>query len=133
MLSLTRSILANFLELVGILSVNPEQYTEKLEHLSHLFYNVHDLINRYRPHQARESLILMMEEQLDRVRSEVQRVGDAKERIRGMLKGMQQLGEQNGEGQVGVEQGQQKAEDESARRRKEQQRSAWAALHEEMG
>lgn len=88
---LTQAILLNFLELVGTLSVNPTQATQKVEDLQNLFYNVHDLINRYRPHQARESLILMMEEQVDKVKQDIARVNEAKEKMVGLLKGIEGL------------------------------------------
>lgn len=83
--TLTRAVLLNFLELVGTLSVNPTQGPEKVEHLQTLFYNLHDLINRYRPHQARESLIMTMEDQLDKIRAQVKSVNAAKDRMQQVL------------------------------------------------
>lgn len=74
-----------------MLSVNPTQGPEKVEHLQQLFYNVHDLINRYRPHQARESLILTMEEQVDKIKADVSRVSEAKLKMGTLLKGMETL------------------------------------------
>jgi mediator of RNA polymerase II transcription subunit 7 len=79
--TLIRAVLLNFLELVGTLSVNPTQGPEKVEHLQTLFYNLHDLINRYRPHQARESLIMIMEDQLDAIRAQVKSINQAKDRM----------------------------------------------------
>ncbi|TIA29067.1 mediator of RNA polymerase II transcription subunit 7 [Aureobasidium pullulans] len=83
--TLTRAVLLNFLELVGTLSVNPTQGPEKVEHLQTLFYNLHDLINRYRPHQARESLIMTMEDQLDKIKAQVESVNSAKDRMEQVL------------------------------------------------
>ncbi|THZ24013.1 mediator of RNA polymerase II transcription subunit 7 [Aureobasidium pullulans] len=83
--TLTRAVLLNFLELVGTLSVNPTQGPEKVEHLQTLFYNLHDLINRYRPHQARESLIMTMEDQLDKIKAQVKSVNSVKDRMEQVL------------------------------------------------
>lgn len=61
--------------------------------------NFHHLLNEYRPHQARESLILLMQDQLDRSRAETQGIRDMKEKVEGILEGLSQakLIEQNGE------------------------------------
>lgn len=82
---MTRAVLLNFLELVGTLSANPTQGPEKVEHLQTLFYNLHDLINRYRPHQARESLIMTMEDQLDKIKAQIKGVNSAKDRMQQVL------------------------------------------------
>ncbi|XP_076467761.1 mediator of RNA polymerase II transcription subunit 7-like [Babylonia areolata] len=62
---LNHSILINFLDLIDILIRAPDspKRVEKLEDLNLLFINMHHLINEYRPHQARETLRVMMEEQ----------------------------------------------------------------------
>ncbi|KAK7097965.1 mediator of RNA polymerase II transcription subunit 7-like [Littorina saxatilis] len=62
---LNHSILINFLDLIDILIRAPDspKRAEKLEDLNLLFINMHHLINEYRPHQARETLRVMMEEQ----------------------------------------------------------------------
>ncbi|KAL8573397.1 hypothetical protein ACOMHN_032412 [Nucella lapillus] len=62
---LNHSILINFLDLIDILIRAPDSLkrVEKLEDLNLLFINMHHLINEYRPHQARETLRVMMEEQ----------------------------------------------------------------------
>jgi mediator of RNA polymerase II transcription subunit 7 len=79
------SLLASFLSLVGILSANPELYQEKTQDIQTLMYNMHDLINQYRPHQARETLILLMEERVERMRREIRGIEDAKEKVRTVL------------------------------------------------
>lgn len=78
MLKISKSLLLNFLEFVGILSIAPEQYQAKVDDLRNLFINAHHLLNLYRPHQARESLILMMEEQLDRSREDIRQMDKVK-------------------------------------------------------
>lgn len=62
---LNHSILANFLDLLDILIKNPEsrKRVEKIEDLTLLFIHMHHLINEFRPHQARETLRVMMEVQ----------------------------------------------------------------------
>ena len=85
LLKISKSLLLNFLELVGVLSIEPEQCEAKLADLRNLFINAHHLLNLYRPHQARESLILMMEEQLDRTRQEIEEINRTKERVENLL------------------------------------------------
>lgn len=53
--------------------------------MRNLFINAHHLLNLYRPHQARESLIMMMEEQLERSREEIKEMDKVKLEIEGML------------------------------------------------
>ncbi|QSZ35958.1 hypothetical protein DSL72_007080 [Monilinia vaccinii-corymbosi] len=88
---IAKSLLLNFLELVGIMSINPEQSHEKISDLNTLFVNFHHLLNEYRPHQARESLILMMQDQLDRSRAETEGIMKMKEKVEGLLEGFSQI------------------------------------------
>ncbi|XP_063301416.1 mediator of RNA polymerase II transcription subunit 7 [Pelobates fuscus] len=62
---LNMSILVNFLDLLEILIRSPGSIRreEKLEDMKLLFVHMHHLINEYRPHQARETLRVMMEVQ----------------------------------------------------------------------
>jgi mediator of RNA polymerase II transcription subunit 7 len=88
---IAKSLLLNFLELMGIMSVNPEQYAEKIQDLRTLFINFHHLLNEYRPHQARESLILMMEAQLARSKAETNGIESMKSKVEGILAGLGQV------------------------------------------
>jgi len=76
-----RSILLNFLEYIGNLSQDATQAKAKLAHLETLFANAYHLLNEYRPHQARETLILMMEEQVAKRKAEIQGIKEMKKRI----------------------------------------------------
>ena len=76
---------------MGIMSVNPEQYEEKIQDLRTLFINFHHLLNEYRPHQARESLILMMEAQLARSKAETNGIESMKAKVEGILAGLGQV------------------------------------------
>ncbi|KAL4937180.1 mediator of RNA polymerase II transcription subunit 7 [Aspergillus oleicola] len=82
---ISKSLLLNFLEFVGILSVAPDQFEPKVEDIRNLFINAHHLLNLYRPHQARESLIMMMEEQLSRTKEEIQLMDKLKEELTTVL------------------------------------------------
>ncbi|KAL6239744.1 hypothetical protein BDW75DRAFT_102531 [Aspergillus navahoensis] len=85
LLKISKSLLLNFLEFVGILSVAPEQFEPKIEDIRNLFINAHHLLNLYRPHQARESLIMMMEAQLTRTKEEIQQMDKLKEELNAVL------------------------------------------------
>lgn len=85
MLKISKSLLLNFLEFVGVLSVAPEQFESKVEDMRNLFINAHHLLNLYRPHQSRESLITMMEEQLEKTKEEIQNMDKVKAEIEGVL------------------------------------------------
>ncbi|KAJ5907355.1 hypothetical protein N7495_000037 [Penicillium taxi] len=94
LLKISKSLLLNFLEFVGILSVAPEQFQAKVDDLRNLFINAHHLLNLYRPHQARESLIMMMEEQLERGKEEIKQMDKVKADIEGYLEQLKIEGSQ---------------------------------------
>ncbi|XP_043786626.1 mediator of RNA polymerase II transcription subunit 7 isoform X2 [Apis laboriosa] len=60
---LNHSLLVNFLDLIDLLVQCPDspRRAEKVEDLSLLFIHIHHLLNEFRPHQARETLRVMME------------------------------------------------------------------------
>lgn len=62
---LNHSILVNFLDMLDILIRCPEttKREEKKEDINLLFIHIHHLINEFRPHQARETLRVMLEVQ----------------------------------------------------------------------
>lgn len=62
---LNHSLFANFLDLIDLLVLYPDspRRAEKIEDLSLLFVHIHHLLNEFRPHQARESLRVIMEMQ----------------------------------------------------------------------
>lgn len=62
---LNHSILVSFLDLLDILIKSPSspKRQEKIEDLQLVFINMHHLINEFRPHQARETLRVMLEQQ----------------------------------------------------------------------
>lgn len=71
---MTKSLLLNFLELVGILSKNPQLANQKIDNIRTILINIHHLLNSYRLHQSRETLILTMQNKLTEAQEEVQRI-----------------------------------------------------------
>ncbi|KAH7323084.1 mediator complex, subunit Med7 [Stachybotrys elegans] len=88
---LAKSLLLNFHELTGTLSRNPSHAEAKAADLRTLFINMHHIINEYRPHQARESAIEMMQDHLDRTRSETIAIRTQVDRARRVLEGLGSL------------------------------------------
>ncbi|CAG5141543.1 uncharacterized protein ALTATR162_LOCUS964 [Alternaria atra] len=84
-----RSILLSYISLLGIVAANPtsEQKEQKLKDIMTLVANMHALINEYRPHQARQTLIAKMEEQVRRKREEVESVRRMGEKVKEVLAG----------------------------------------------
>ncbi|XP_047143478.1 mediator of RNA polymerase II transcription subunit 7 isoform X1 [Hydra vulgaris] len=65
MKKLNHSILVNYLELVDIMIYAPAspERQKKIEEIKVLFINLHHLINEFRPHQARETLRVLLHRQ----------------------------------------------------------------------
>ncbi|KAK9432417.1 MED7 protein-domain-containing protein [Lipomyces doorenjongii] len=82
---LTKSLLIKYLELVGVMGISPEQFPDGVEDIRIILINMHHLLNEYRPHQARESLIIMMEEQLERKHAQIEKTKRACEHMESVL------------------------------------------------
>ncbi|KAJ4335720.1 Mediator of RNA polymerase II transcription subunit 7 [Ascochyta clinopodiicola] len=84
-----RSIIIEYISLLGVVALNPtsEHKDKKLKQILTLVCNMHALINEYRPHQARETLISIMEEQVRRKKAEVQGVKDMRGKVESVLEG----------------------------------------------
>jgi len=84
---LNHSIVINFLELLDILIKSPSspKREEKLEDLNLLFINIHHLINELRPHQARETLRVMMERQKQQRLETADKLNKHVDRVAAML------------------------------------------------
>lgn len=78
----------NFLELVGVASINPEGISEKADDIETILINMHSGINEYRPHQARESLIQTMQDRLDQIRAETAAVNAVTDKAKRVLEGL---------------------------------------------
>jgi mediator of RNA polymerase II transcription subunit 7 len=88
---LAKSLLLNFLELTGILARSPADAEAKIKDLRTLFINIHHILNEYRPHQARESAIEMMQDHLDRTRTETAAIRTQVDKARKVLEGLGSL------------------------------------------
>jgi mediator of RNA polymerase II transcription subunit 7 len=138
--SLTRSIMLSFLELVGMLAENPTEAHTKQEQIKTMYLNALHLVNEYRPHQARESLILRMEDEIEKGRKEVEEVRVLRERVEALL-GAQDGGVDalaggvglNGhtEGANGVNGTEAAKADEKGAREAQVQRAIWDVLNAE--
>ncbi|EPX73134.1 mediator complex subunit Med7 [Schizosaccharomyces octosporus yFS286] len=88
---LSTSLMLNFLELLGIMSKAPEQFPEKVENIRVILLNMHHLINEYRPHQSRESLLMLLEKQLEHEESQLRSLNEHNAQIEHALKRLQSL------------------------------------------
>ncbi|ETN08214.1 hypothetical protein PPTG_12057 [Phytophthora nicotianae INRA-310] len=89
---INRSLLANFVELVDVLIKKPAVFNEKLDDMELLFLNMHNRINAFRPHQARETVIQMLKTQVQErrdaardIRRTIDESRQAVERVHGEL------------------------------------------------
>ncbi|KAG0792273.1 hypothetical protein G6F62_006488 [Rhizopus arrhizus] len=64
----------NELGLLDTLVKDPEEFGKYIENISTTFINMHHILNAYRPHQARETLRLLMEDQIAKKRQQTQEI-----------------------------------------------------------
>ncbi|XJO73119.1 hypothetical protein BDV3_004144 [Batrachochytrium dendrobatidis] len=73
---LNHSLLINFYELLELLETDPTNTSYKIEHIRLILINFHSLLNEYRPHQARDTLAIMMRDQIRRRKETTQSIRD---------------------------------------------------------
>ena len=106
------------------LAVDPAGYAFKWDELHVLFQEAHAVVNEYRPHQARETLIVMMEEQVKRAREEERGAKEMVERVKTVLRGLARGdGDGDGDGDLGREAGKEEGEE----------RRVWEVVGREVG
>ena len=132
LIALARSLLTTFLALMGVLSRDPEQFLGRVEDLQTMLYNCHDLINSFRPHQARETLIHMMESRVEMMREEIKKIREEKGKVGGLLSGLNE-GHSEEVREAKMENGEQQAIGDAGESSVERQKSAWAAIEEDLG
>lgn len=52
-----------------VLTFRPERFAEAVGSLENHFLNLHEILNRMRPFQAKESLLCLLEEQVEQRRA----------------------------------------------------------------
>ncbi|CAI5758361.1 unnamed protein product [Candida verbasci] len=90
---LLNSLLLKFFELISILTINPTEYTNKIEDLNVILININHLLNTYRPHQSRESLIMLLKKQISIKQQEIQTINNKNNEIKEKLKNLVNLDE----------------------------------------
>lgn len=85
---LVRSILLSFVQLTSTLSADPEQGVQKIEDLRVLFLNAHQLLNEYRPHQARETLVQRLQERVDSYKKDIENVEHMRTKVDSLLQSL---------------------------------------------
>ncbi|KAJ7527984.1 hypothetical protein O6H91_16G079500 [Diphasiastrum complanatum] len=70
--ALNRELLLQVLELIDVLVERPSQYARRVEDVALIFRNLHHLLNSLRPHQARATLIHILEMQIQRRKQAVE-------------------------------------------------------------
>ncbi|MED6123901.1 Mediator of RNA polymerase II transcription subunit 7a [Stylosanthes scabra] len=75
----------HILELADILIERPSQYARRVEEISTVFKNLHHLLNSLRPHQARATLIHILELQIERRKQAVEDIKRRREEARRLL------------------------------------------------
>ncbi|CAN1306957.1 Mediator of RNA polymerase II transcription subunit 7b [Linum perenne] len=84
--SLNRELQLHILELADVLVERPSQYARRVEEISLIFKNLHHLLNSLRPHQARATLIHILELQIERRKQAVEDIKRRREEAQKLLK-----------------------------------------------
>lgn len=135
LLAITHNILLTFLSLTHALASAPSAYAPIWDQLHALFQDAHAVVNDYRPHQARETLIAMMEAQVAKGREEGRSASEMGARVKAVLEGLggggevavdsRELGSVNGSHEHGAR-GEEREGDEETKR-------VWEVVGREVG
>lgn len=130
--TLVHRMLLEFLSLTRILSTEPASWVATWNQLRDLFIEAHGIINQYRPHQARETLIEMMEEQIKKGKEEIKICGDTRDKVRDVLGSLDKVGESMKERDTGSieRQGERKRKREAMK--ENENRRVWDCLEKEL-
>ncbi|XP_052174066.1 mediator of RNA polymerase II transcription subunit 7a isoform X2 [Diospyros lotus] len=83
---LNRELQLHILELADVLVERPSQYARRVEEISLIFQNLHHLLNSLRPHQARATLIHILELQIQHRKQAVEDIKRRREEAQRLLK-----------------------------------------------
>ncbi|KAJ4763112.1 Mediator of RNA polymerase II transcription subunit 7 [Rhynchospora pubera] len=86
LMSLNRDLQLHILELADVLIERPSQYARRVEDISLILRNMHHLLNSLRPHQARATLIHILESQIQRRKQAVEDIKRRREEAQKLLK-----------------------------------------------
>ncbi|XP_055835939.1 mediator of RNA polymerase II transcription subunit 7a-like [Solanum dulcamara] len=84
--ALNRELQLHILELADVLVERPSQYARRVEEISLIFKNLHHLLNSLRPHQARATLIHILELQIQRRKQAIEDIKRRREEAQKLLK-----------------------------------------------
>ncbi|KAL8763504.1 MAG: hypothetical protein Q9184_000716 [Pyrenodesmia sp. 2 TL-2023] len=128
----TRQLLLAFLSLTHSLATDPDTWAPKWDEMKALFSEAHAIVNEYRPHQARETLMHMMEEQVERCRAETKACKEAYGKAREVL---QRLEKSEGTAQPDLvaEKDQRLRAEKAQEPRIADEKSLWEVIEDEVG
>ena len=130
-----RQILVKFLHITHLLSLDPSMkyYVPAWTELERLFKEMHTGINAWRPHQAKEMLIQMMEEQIHTIRAESERCRQSVQKAREVVEGIGKEDVKTKQTGVVEVRGKESREEEAWKRKKSREKRVWDVIQREVG
>ncbi|XP_057858328.1 mediator of RNA polymerase II transcription subunit 7a isoform X1 [Cryptomeria japonica] len=83
---LNRELLLQVLELADVLVERPSQYARRVEDIGLIFKNMYHLLNSLRPHQARATLIHILQLQIQRRKQAIEDIRRRREEARQLVR-----------------------------------------------